>query len=158
MGDMLLLHKDERIPADVILLRTTEKQGTCFIRTDQLDGETDWKMRVAVAPTQHLEQDDVSCSAFSYSTHNPPTGLLSNAKKYMLMFWSRNRYDEDEFLFLQELFDQNAELYIEKPQCDIHAFLGTFKRTTTDGVDQFPLNGLISSFDILSHPGPGLPS
>lgn len=28
--------------------------GSCFIRTDQLDGETDWKLKVAVACTQRL--------------------------------------------------------------------------------------------------------
>ncbi len=32
----------------MVLLRTTEKSGACFIRTDQLDGETDWKLRHAV--------------------------------------------------------------------------------------------------------------
>lgn len=28
--------------------------GACFIRTDQLDGETDWKLKVAVGCTQRL--------------------------------------------------------------------------------------------------------
>lgn len=28
--------------------------GSCFIRTDQLDGETDWKLKVAVGCTQRL--------------------------------------------------------------------------------------------------------
>ena len=44
----------------MVLLRTAEKSGTCFIRTDQLDGETDWKLRVAVAGTQSLANDQVS--------------------------------------------------------------------------------------------------
>ncbi|OBZ74307.1 putative phospholipid-transporting ATPase IIB [Grifola frondosa] len=30
------------------------RSGTCFIRTDQLDGETDWKLRVAVPACQKL--------------------------------------------------------------------------------------------------------
>ena len=46
--------QDQRVPADVILLRTTERAGSCFIRTDQLDGETDWKLRLAVGTTQKL--------------------------------------------------------------------------------------------------------
>ncbi|XP_042095392.1 probable phospholipid-transporting ATPase IIB isoform X6 [Ovis aries] len=29
-------------------------RGSCFIRTDQLDGETDWKLKVAVSCTQRL--------------------------------------------------------------------------------------------------------
>src|SRR5262249_11457336 len=34
-----------QVPADMVLMRTTEASGACFIRTDQLDGETDWKLR-----------------------------------------------------------------------------------------------------------------
>jgi len=47
------------VPADIVLLKTSEKSGSCFIRTDQLDGETDWKLRVAVSTTQSLEKTSV---------------------------------------------------------------------------------------------------
>jgi phospholipid-translocating ATPase len=47
VGDILKIHQNSRFPADCILLYTTERQGTVFIRTDQLDGETDWKLRKA---------------------------------------------------------------------------------------------------------------
>jgi len=47
------------VPADMVLVRTSEKTGTCFIRTDQLDGETDWKLRLAVPSTQRLSSDSV---------------------------------------------------------------------------------------------------
>lgn len=32
--------------------------GSCFIRTDQLDGETDWKLRLAVELTQRMPTDE----------------------------------------------------------------------------------------------------
>eukprot|EP00668_Euglena_longa_P013896 GGOE01017847.1.p1 GENE.GGOE01017847.1~~GGOE01017847.1.p1 ORF type:complete len:1117 (-),score=406.00 GGOE01017847.1:373-3663(-) len=57
VGDIILVHADQRMPADCILLRTTEKAGACFIRTDQLDGETDWKLRHAVPSAQKLAND-----------------------------------------------------------------------------------------------------
>jgi phospholipid-translocating ATPase len=57
VGDLVLLEKDQRIPADLILLRTSDTSGTCFVRTDQLDGETDWKLRVAVPSCQSLADD-----------------------------------------------------------------------------------------------------
>ncbi|KAG9009265.1 putative aminophospholipid-translocase [Tulasnella sp. JGI-2019a] len=57
VGDMVVLEKDQRVPADLVLLRTSDASGTCFIRTDQLDGETDWKLRVAVPPCQKLGAD-----------------------------------------------------------------------------------------------------
>nr|XP_019014199.1 phospholipid-translocating ATPase [Kwoniella pini CBS 10737]OCF52980.1 phospholipid-translocating ATPase [Kwoniella pini CBS 10737] len=59
VGDMVLLEKNQRIPADMVLLTTSEEEGTCFIRTDQLDGETDWKLKVAVGETQKLGEKGV---------------------------------------------------------------------------------------------------
>jgi phospholipid-translocating ATPase len=57
VGDLVLIEKNQRVPADVILLRTSDSSGTCFIRTDQLDGETDWKLKVALESTQALRSD-----------------------------------------------------------------------------------------------------
>lgn len=59
VGDMVLLEKNQRVPADMVLLTTSEEEGTCFIRTDQLDGETDWKLKVAVGETQRLGEKGI---------------------------------------------------------------------------------------------------
>ncbi|ELT89087.1 hypothetical protein CAPTEDRAFT_193806 [Capitella teleta] len=58
VGDLIYVDKDQRLPADMVFLRTTERSGTCFVRTDQMDGETDWKLRLAVTGTQALSTDD----------------------------------------------------------------------------------------------------
>ncbi|KAI7866462.1 phospholipid-translocating P-type ATPase [Spinellus fusiger] len=63
VGDMILVHKNQRIPADMVLLRTTEESGASFIRTDQLDGETDWKLRLAVPSLQHLASNEALLSS-----------------------------------------------------------------------------------------------
>ncbi|EZG55255.1 putative phospholipid-transporting ATPase, partial [Gregarina niphandrodes] len=52
VGDVLRLHTGQRVPADCILIKTFNPEGTCFIRTDQLDGETDWKLKRALGVTQ----------------------------------------------------------------------------------------------------------
>jgi phospholipid-translocating ATPase len=57
VSDLVLLEKNQQVPADLILLRTSDSSGTCFIRTDQLDGETDWKLCIAVPATQKLPSD-----------------------------------------------------------------------------------------------------
>ena len=57
VGDIMIVEKNQRVPADMVLLRTTDKSGAVFIRTDQLDGETDWKLRIAVRSTQQLQND-----------------------------------------------------------------------------------------------------
>lgn len=57
VGDLVLIEKNQRVPADCVLLRTSDTSGSCFVRTDQLDGETDWKLRVAVERTQGLPEE-----------------------------------------------------------------------------------------------------
>ena len=93
VGDLVLLHKNQRVPADMVLLKTyaadasdevmneptqfdsndpqgdatraeavqeADAGGTCFVRTDQLDGETDWKLRIAVPTTQNMSEDELT--------------------------------------------------------------------------------------------------
>lgn len=52
VGDIVEIKGKDRIPADMILLYSEDDQGTVFLKTDQLDGETDWKVRKAVKLTQ----------------------------------------------------------------------------------------------------------
>ncbi|KAG8447039.1 hypothetical protein GDO86_014476 [Hymenochirus boettgeri] len=54
VGDLVIVEKNQRVPADMVFLRTSEKNGSCFLRTDQLDGETDWKLRLPVTCTQRM--------------------------------------------------------------------------------------------------------
>jgi len=58
VGYYILVETNQRVPCDMIFLRTTEKSGASFIRTDQLDGETDWKLRRSVNMTQKLSSDE----------------------------------------------------------------------------------------------------
>lgn len=44
-------------------------KGSCFLRTDQLDGETDWKLRLPVACTQRLPTAAVSQSPMIHLFH-----------------------------------------------------------------------------------------
>ena len=55
VGDLIEIHHHERIPADMVLLSTHDETGTVFIKTDQLDGETDWKLRKSLACTQRIQ-------------------------------------------------------------------------------------------------------
>ncbi|CAO1616277.1 unnamed protein product [Parajaminaea phylloscopi] len=145
VGDFVILHKNQRVPADMVLLKTwggdqqsgrdqrtgdarasnasedaTDRRfvleeedpsndtdgeisdkgsstkayaddptsgGTCFIRTDQLDGETDWKLRVAVDLTQQMSERGIASLALE-----------------------KNR----------------ASVYAGVPIKDIHSFVGTF--------------------------------
>jgi phospholipid-translocating ATPase len=72
VGDLIKIHKDQRVPADVMLLRTGDGTGETFIRTDQLDGETDWKLRTALGVTQSVNDDDALLNQDFTLTAEPP--------------------------------------------------------------------------------------
>lgn len=75
VGDIIKLKKGSRVPADVVVLQTNEPNGESFIKTDQLDGETDWKLRLACPLTQTLTENDIfnnitiTASAPEHSIH-----------------------------------------------------------------------------------------
>uniref|UniRef100_A0A8B9HVU4 Phospholipid-transporting ATPase n=1 Tax=Astyanax mexicanus TaxID=7994 RepID=A0A8B9HVU4_ASTMX len=73
VGDLIIVEK-VFIPFSVSLATLMNNMcvvfsGSCFIRTDQLDGETDWKLKIAVACTQRLPAlgDLFSVSAYVYA-------------------------------------------------------------------------------------------
>ncbi|KAI8430331.1 hypothetical protein MSG28_000638 [Choristoneura fumiferana] len=90
VGDIVMLHKGQRVPADMILLRTNETMGTVFIRTDQLDGEIDWKLRIPLPSTQKLPTDahllDINAKIF---VEKPEKDIHS-------FFGTCTRLDEEE--------------------------------------------------------------
>jgi magnesium-transporting ATPase (P-type) len=51
MGDIIKISKRESVPADVVILATSEEEGVCFVETSNLDGETNLKRKVAVKST-----------------------------------------------------------------------------------------------------------
>ena len=75
VGDIIEVHANQRIPADLILLWTNEPNGSVFLKTDQLDGETDWKVRKAIRYLQAYvtEKDNfVGLENKSKIIANPP--------------------------------------------------------------------------------------
>mmetsp|Transcript_2509 Transcript_2509/g.5779 ORF Transcript_2509/g.5779 Transcript_2509/m.5779 type:complete len:1344 (+) Transcript_2509:145-4176(+) len=49
VGDILCIKNREPIPADLMILATSNENGQCFVETKSLDGETNLKLRQAVS-------------------------------------------------------------------------------------------------------------
>ncbi|KAL9647937.1 hypothetical protein ABK040_008208 [Willaertia magna] len=88
VGDLIQIETDQRVPADCILLRTTEKSGASFLKTDQMDGETDWKLRHAVPTCQKLNSDEeltkIIASVFAEKPKKEIYEFIGNFTKYHL--------------------------------------------------------------------------
>nr|XP_056711067.1 phospholipid-transporting ATPase VD [Euleptes europaea] len=63
VGDFIRLSCNEEIPADMVLLYSTDADGICYIETSSLDGETNLKQRQVVRGFE--EQSEVDPEQFS---------------------------------------------------------------------------------------------
>jgi len=72
VGDLVKVYKDQRVPVDLMLLKTGDGTGEAFIKTDQLDGETDWKLRTALGATQDVPDDELLMKMGFCLTAEPP--------------------------------------------------------------------------------------
>ncbi|MEW5306196.1 MAG: hypothetical protein WDW36_008680 [Sanguina aurantia] len=59
-GDVVVVRKDEFIPADLIFLTAENEEGTCYIETMNLDGETNLKIKKALDATMVLTHESLA--------------------------------------------------------------------------------------------------
>lgn len=55
VGDIVHLSNNETVPADILLLKSSDPQGICYIETCDLDGETSLKRRQVVRGFQERQ-------------------------------------------------------------------------------------------------------
>ena len=75
VGMLLHVKANQRIPADLVLLQTSEVTGTCFVRTDQLDGETDWKLRFPAKCTGKKSHAEIASTPMLMYAEKPSTAI-----------------------------------------------------------------------------------
>eukprot|EP00659_Diplonema_papillatum_P018642 gene18642-28758_t len=59
-GDVVQLADNTEVPADILLLSSSNDNSTCFVETANLDGETNLKKKVGVPATRGLDQEGAS--------------------------------------------------------------------------------------------------
>lgn len=57
-GDIVKLHADEAVPADVVLLNCSDPYGVAYVETMQLDGETNLKNKTCLPPVAMRVMND----------------------------------------------------------------------------------------------------
>ena len=72
VGDIVLLRDNDQVPADIVVLSTSDPDGMCYLETKNLDGETNLKPRKSVRATSSItSEDDIEKSSF-YLDSEPP--------------------------------------------------------------------------------------
>jgi phospholipid-translocating ATPase len=76
VGDVVLLRDDDQVPADIVVLSTSDPDGMCYVETKNLDGETNLKPRKAVRGTSGIKsEEDVERSSFYLDSEGPHANL-----------------------------------------------------------------------------------
>ncbi|KAG6844765.1 hypothetical protein H0H87_003988 [Tephrocybe sp. NHM501043] len=72
VGDIVLLRDNDQVPADIVVLSTSDADSMCYLETKNLDGETNLKPRKAVKGTSAIQsEEDIERTAF-YLDSEPP--------------------------------------------------------------------------------------
>ncbi|KAJ7594628.1 calcium transporting ATPase [Mycena floridula] len=78
VGDVVRLESDDFIPADMVLVSSSEPEGLCYIETSNLDGETNLKIKQASPQTSSLTAPPLVTSLRgSLRSEQPNTSLYT---------------------------------------------------------------------------------
>lgn len=76
VGDVVLLRENEQVPADLMVISTSDPDDLCYLETKNLDGETNLKPRRAVRSTASVTSElDLERASFVLDSEPPHQNL-----------------------------------------------------------------------------------
>ncbi|ROV95345.1 hypothetical protein VSDG_06059 [Cytospora chrysosperma] len=76
VGDFVRIYGDDELPADIVILSTSDPDGACYVETKNLDGETNLKVRQALRCGRSLKHArDCERAQFMISSEPPQANL-----------------------------------------------------------------------------------
>ncbi|ANB12538.1 aminophospholipid-translocating P4-type ATPase DNF1 [Sugiyamaella lignohabitans] len=78
VGDFVRIRNNDEIPADIVVLSTSDGDGACYIETKNLDGESNLKVRQALKCGEGIKHsDDCEKSKFWIESEGPLPNLYA---------------------------------------------------------------------------------
>ncbi|OXB60756.1 hypothetical protein ASZ78_016807 [Callipepla squamata] len=99
VGDIIRLKKNTFVPADILLLSSSEPNSLCYVETAELDGETNLKFKMALEVTDKYLQEEKAMADFNGLIEcEEPNNRLD--KFTGTLFWRNRSYalDADKIL------------------------------------------------------------
>ncbi|KAI8388333.1 uncharacterized protein BYT42DRAFT_559728 [Radiomyces spectabilis] len=94
VGDYIMVRNDEDVPADIVILSTSETDNLCYIETQNLDGETNLKVRQGLNATGDLRTvHDCERGRFYIETEPPHANIYQFNG---VLRWEIDQPDENE--------------------------------------------------------------
>ena len=76
VGDFVRIYNEDQIPADIVILSTSDPDGACYVETKNLDGETNLKVRQALHSGRKVKHaKDCEQTEFVIETEHPHGNL-----------------------------------------------------------------------------------
>ncbi|PUZ46721.1 hypothetical protein GQ55_7G104700 [Panicum hallii var. hallii] len=98
VGDIVWLHENDEIPCDLVLIGTSDPQGTCYVETSALDGETDLKTRIVPSISANLSVEQLEKVKGVVECPNPDNDI--------------RRFDANMRLFLPTIDNEKCPLTV----------------------------------------------
>ncbi|KAI9725741.1 MAG: hypothetical protein M1828_002624 [Chrysothrix sp. TS-e1954] len=96
VGDFVRLYNEEQIPADIVVLSTSDPDGACYVETKNLDGETNLKVRQALRCGQNVKRArDCEMTEFNIESEPPHANLYAYSGVARWQQQSRDPFDPD---------------------------------------------------------------
>ncbi|XP_074211258.1 phospholipid-transporting ATPase IC isoform X2 [Camelus bactrianus] len=94
VGDVIRLKKNDFVPADILLLSSSEPNSLCYVETAELDGETNLKFKMALEITHQYLQKENSLATFDgFIECEEPNNRLD--KFTGTLFWRKTSFPLD---------------------------------------------------------------
>ena len=97
VGDIIKIFKDEEVPVDVCLLKSSKRNGVCFVDTVNLDGESNLKIKKSQYKTQSLV-DILVCTINGILQCDTPNDLLDSWEGFLTITID---FDEETIINLE---------------------------------------------------------
>lgn len=96
VGDFVRIYNEDQIPADVVILATSDPDGACYVETKNLDGETNLKVRQALRCSRTLAHArECEKAAFYIESEAPHANLYSYSAVARWIQQDKSRPDEE---------------------------------------------------------------
>ncbi|KAJ1796764.1 drs2 neo1 protein [Coemansia sp. RSA 2399] len=124
VGDLIKISKDDWIPADCIVIASTGFDGTCFVETASLDGETTLKQKQALEVTNSEIQTPEQLAAFNAFTFvEPASSELYNFEGHMEHKGERYPLTPNQLLLRGSVLRNTAYVFAQAIYCGEHTRL-----------------------------------